>query len=359
MKRPVLTVGVIAAALVGVAVLVKPTAQTGEPSRTKGEPLAAELSPKAKEITAIEISQGTKTLRLSKDAAGWVLPDAGNYRAQTARVNDVLSALASLGKVEAMTSATERLGALDLAWPDERGAAKLVRVLAGEQPVAEVVIGKERFSPDAVFARLLGQDQAWKCTGSFRSTPELVAYIDRQLLGVPTGDIDRFTLGGVEFTRGDGATWSIAEVGAEPTLPPAQRESAQRTIPELASRLEIDDVRAARAHDEVKRVTLVSRSRTIDFDIAKDGNDLWLSASIERTPGQEEPTENAEQERVASLDKASAQWAGFEFKLPSWRATSLSALLFPAPPAAPTDAAGTTPPAPGTTPTIVPPASGR
>jgi hypothetical protein len=97
---------------------------------------------------------------------------------------------------------------------------------------------------------------------------------------------------------------------------------------------------------------VVSRSRAIDLDLAKDGNDLWMKVNVERVPEQPEPTDEVERDRVTALDKAGARCAGFEFKLPSWRATSLSAILFPPPPA-PADAER---PAPGTQPTIITPA---
>jgi len=352
MKHPILAISLLAAALVVVAILVKPTAETGEASATTREPLVSSLAPRAKDITAIELTQGTKTLRLRKDGDAWVLPDAGSFRAETVRVNEILAALASLERIEAMTSVKERLGELSLAWPDDQGAAKLVRVLAGDQPITEVVIGKERFSPEAQFARLLGESQAWKCSGTFRSALELVNYIDRQLMTLPSGDLDRFTLGGVEFTRGDGGAWTAAQVEPMAMLLETQRESAQRTIPELLSRLEIDDVRLAQEHPEHSVIRVISRSRGIDLDIAKDGNDLWLKVNVERIPEQPEPTEEIERDRVTALDKAGARCAGFEFKLPSWRATSLSAILFPPPPA-PT---GADQPAPGTQPTVISPA---
>lgn len=352
MKRPILAISVVAAALVVVAILVKPTAETGEAPTAKREPLVATLAPRSKEITGIELVQGSKTLRLRKDGDAWVVPDAGNFRAETVRVNEILAALAGLEKVEAMTSAKARLGELDLAWPDDRGAAKLVRVLAGEAPIAEVVIGKERFSPEAQFARLLAEDQSWKCSGTFRSTLELVNYIDRQLMTLPSGDLDRFTVGGVEFSRGEAGAWTTAQVEPVADLIETQRESAQRTIPDLLARLEIDDVRAAKDHAEHRAVRVVSRSRAIDLDIAKDGNDLWMKVNVERVPDQPEPTDEVERDRVTALDKAGTRCAGFEFKLPSWRATSLSAILFP-PPAAPANADQ---PAPGTQPTMISPA---
>ena len=352
MKRPILAISMVAAALVVVAILVKPTTETGESPSGKREALLARLAPRAKEISAIELAQGAKTLRLRKDGDGWILPDAGGFRAETVRVNEILAALASLEKVEAMTSVKERLGELSLAWPDDQGAAKLVRVLAGEAPIAEVVIGKERLSPEAQFARLLGESQAWKCSGTFRSTLELVNYIDRQLMTLPSGDLDRFTVGGVEFTRGDAGAWTAAQVEPAATLLETQRESAQRTIPELLSRLEIDDVRAAKEYPEHRLIRVLSRSRAIDLDIAKDGNDLWLNVNVERVADQPEPTEEVERDRVTALDKAGARCAGFEFKLPLWRATSLTAILFPPPPS-PESAQQ---PAPGTQPTVISPA---
>ena len=104
MKRPILAISVVAAALVVVAILVKPTAETGEAPTAKREPLVATLAPRSKEITGIELVQGSKTLRLRKDGDGWVVPDAGNFRAETVRVNEILAALAGLEKVEAMTA---------------------------------------------------------------------------------------------------------------------------------------------------------------------------------------------------------------------------------------------------------------
>ncbi|MBM4110530.1 MAG: DUF4340 domain-containing protein [Phycisphaerae bacterium] len=352
MKQPIIAISMVAAALVAVAILVKPTVESGETAAATREPLVPLLAPRARDITAIELTQGSKTLRLRKDGDVWTLPDAGSFRAQTARVNELLSALAGLETIEAMTSAKERLGELNLAWPDDQGVAKLARVLAGDAPIAEVVIGKERFSPDAQFARLLGESQAWKCSGTFRSGVDQVQYIDRQLMELAGGDIERFTAGGVEFTRGDNGAWTAAQVEPVAMLPETQRESAQRTIPEVLSRLEIEDVRAAKEHPEHRTVRVISRSRAIELDIAKDGDDLWVKVDVERLADQAEPTDAAEQARVKALDEAGARCAGFEFRLPSWRVTSLSAILFPAPPAP----ANADQPAPGTQPTVISPA---
>ncbi len=353
MKRPILTVVLLAAALVAVALLVKPKSDDGACLQMKDEPVIARLGERSKDITLIEVAQGTKSVSLLREGDHWVIPSTGNFTADSKRVNELLSGLASLEKVEPMTSVADRLGALQLAWPDDQGLAKLVRVMAGEQPIAEVVIGKESSRRDAQFARRLDETQAWKCTGRVNCAANLEHYIDRLLLTLPTAGVTSFTMGGVEFTRSEAGGWTAAVVADPPSLLDAQRESAQRTIPEWVSRLEIDEVRAAHEHTDSKRVSVASRARTIELTVSKDGTDLWCTVGVESTPGQSEPTDPVELERVTALDRAGERCAGFEFKLPSWRATSLSAILFPAP-AAPADPEQ---PAPGTQPTLIPPAN--
>ena len=187
-----MAIGVAAGAvgLVGVAFVLS-SRRDMTPERERGSALLPGLEAKAPEIGAVEVLRGNATVRLERQPDDrWTLVTNDGYPARAELVRALLVSVAGLTVDDRMTAKKERHGELGLAWPDDSGTSRLVRFLGkapGAAPVAEVVLGEERFAPDAVFARLPAQDQTWRTLGRVQVPADALAWIDRTLLSLPAG----------------------------------------------------------------------------------------------------------------------------------------------------------------------------
>lgn len=344
------TVAVVlgAAALVAAAWLLAgrkgPSAE-----RAPGAPFLAGLEARAGEIAAVEVQRGNATMRLERAGDGsWRLASSDGYPARGELVRAMLVSLAGLAVEDRMTAKKDRHGELGLAWPDPDGKARLVRFLPaapGAAPVAEVVVGEERFSPDAVFVRLPGQDQTWRTKGRVQVPADALAWVERTLFALPAGEtlearLDGITLRAPESAPGAApaapAAWEATVEDAEvPHWTEAQRESARTGLPSFLERLELDGVRRARA-DAAKEPKwspyFQTRTATVMLRGHKEADGTWFTVEVTPKPGAAPaaaPTREGDP-FVPDWPKLAAALAGWEFRMPQWKADTLARMRAPA-----------------------------
>ena len=355
-RQTAIRMAVAAAVLVGAAAWLSKSRGT-TPERERGAPMLPGLEARADEIGSVEMLCGNATVRLDRQPDGsWALATNDSYPARKELVRAMLVSIAGLTVDDRMTAKKERHGELGLAWPDPDGKARLVRFLSAKPdapPVAEIVIGEERFAPDAVFARLPGQDQTWRTLGRVQVPSDALGWVDRTLLSLPNGETQRLEFDGLTLASpaGDAApaagprpAWDASVADAERAAwADAQLESAKSGLPSFLERLEFDGVRRARADRATEpRWTVLAETKTASFALRgrEEGDGVWFTLTALPRPGftPPEPPKYEGDPHVPDWAKLDAACAGWEFKLPQWKADTLRRMR-EAPAAAPPDPA--------------------
>lgn len=341
MNRFLPILGVVAALLTLIAVWAVGDRIATSVRRAQGAMLP-DLATQANALTAIELEQGSNRIRLERGADDtWTLASRDHYPADFEQVRSLIVGLSQLQKDQMLTRKADRLGELNLAWPDPEGRARLVRLYASpEGAPLEVLLGQERIAPRCTYVRRLPDTQAWRCRGGVNSDVDVQRWMRRDMLSLPA---DQFLAAGwmgltVTPRPAGGATATgrsadlyQARVDGPETWTPAQAGAARAVLGEWMQRLEFDDVRAA------TRDFAPTPDRTLTFDVKgarvtllgqRQSDATWFRVRVEPRPGASEPTRN----RVSGDPWIPAWQAfersvqGWEYRLPAWREAQLERL---------------------------------
>lgn len=328
------------------------------PERPRGSAMLPALKERAEEIGAVEVLRGNSTVRLERNPDGsWIVATSESYPARNELVRALVASMGDLAIDEKMTAKKERHGELSLAWPDGSGKARLVRFLPKDPLapiVAEVVVGEERFSPDAVFVRQPDQDQTWRTRGRVQLPYEANGWIERTLLSLPADETTSVAFDGIAVSRpaepADAqpgmprAPWTAAVDDAERAgWSKEQEDSARMTLPSWFERLEFDAVRRARVDAAPERqwtVVAELRSATLTMAGHAEGDLVWVTLSAvprDGAPAAKAPEREGDPS-VPDWAKFTQRTSGWEYQLPSWKADTLRRLREA--PGAPDAAAG-------------------
>lgn len=349
--RTTTTIVILAGALVGAAWFMA-QGRGVAPERGRGEPVLPGLEAKAAQVGAVEVLRGNSTMRLERTTDGWVLASNDGYPARTELVRALVASLAALTLDERMTAKPERHAELGLAWPDEAGDSRLVRFLPtepGADPVAEIVIGEERFAPDSVFVRAPGEPQTWRARGRVQVPFEATAWLDRTILSLPNDETQAVMFDGITVSRpaaAEGAEpawrtpWESAVADEEKERwAEAQVEAARTTLPSFLERLEFEGVRRARA-DAAKEPVWTAAFRTTGATVTlrghREGEDTWFTLDALPVPGAAaRPAEREGDPFVPDWEAFNARHAGWEYRFPAWKTDALRRMREAEPAAAP------------------------
>jgi hypothetical protein len=312
-----------------------------------GVPFLPTLADKAASIDRAEIERGGKSLVLVRAGGGtdeWTLESRDGYPARFEELKGIVSGLATMRIDQRMTALPERHAELGLAWPDAAGRAARVRLLAGGEVVADVVVGDERANPRAQFARMADEPQTFRALGSIVVDTDTRRWVDAELLSLPEGEVDSVLVDGLEVkatVAADGAkSYAANEAGALVTAggfewTDLRKAAAVRSLPGWLARLELADVRKATegAVDPAISPTFDMVRGTLKVRAVRDGDGVWIS--FEATPKEGAPSaEEINARRKHAGDPFVPDWAefarkhaGWEYKLPAWKVTSLEEAL--------------------------------
>ena len=156
-KTLAIVLAVAAASVGGAYVALSRGTRTAE--FEPGAVFFADLGTKSGTVDRIELDRGGKRLELVRVGSQWTLATSDGYPARFEEIKGLVSGLAGLKGDQKMTARKERHAELALAWPDDAGRAARVRLLAGSDPVLDVVLGEERAKLEAQIGRLVGMGQ--------------------------------------------------------------------------------------------------------------------------------------------------------------------------------------------------------
>lgn len=299
-----------------------------------------ELSELANAVQAIELVQGDRTVNLERATDGtWKLASRDGYPADLELVRGLIVGLSQLQKDQALTRKPERHGELNLTWPDPEGRARLIRLYtASEGKPFEVIIGQERLMPRSSYLRRIGDDQAWRCRGGVNGDVDFQRWIRRDLLSLPQTEFLAARWLGFSVTPKPSAPstnrrpedFAVA-TDASTAWTPDQAKAARGVLPEWPSRLEFDDVRAAKpdfapAPDRTLVFTLKGAILTLEG--RKEESGTWFRLSVQPTPGATAPTKDPKpgDPWVPDWNAFAAKVKGWEYRMPDWREGQLERL---------------------------------
>jgi hypothetical protein len=338
----------VAAASVGGAYLALSKGRNAS-EIVRGEPFLPTITELAPKLVKIELERGKDRRELRKDGETWTLVTSDGYPVRFEEVKGLVAGLSSLKTDDRMTAKKERHGELGLAWtaetPDESGRGARVRLFTstdeGAAPDVDVVLGEERANPRAQFVRRFSEDQCWRVLGSVLVDIEPRRWVEAELLSIPEGEVRGVTFNGLTIAGTEGTDGRVTYAAVEPASPlaapgtiewtEARKEVAIRTLPNWLSRLELDDVRRAKGGtpDSALSASFDMVRGTLKVNAVRDGDSVWISFEAAPKDGAPSADEiNAKKKYpgdpfIPDWKAFAAKHAGWEYKLPAWKLTSL------------------------------------
>ena len=144
----------------------------------QGQELLAPGLEQMDKITSLTIARqsGTATVTL-KDGLWRSDADdlAGGFPLDPTRMKELLRSVARFTSSEPRTANPARHKTLQLAWPDPENKARRLTVYAGEQTVADLILGKRFRVPDPnTYVRLSDSDQTYPVSYTHLTLPTIL-----------------------------------------------------------------------------------------------------------------------------------------------------------------------------------------
>ncbi|GDY06472.1 hypothetical protein LBMAG51_12590 [Phycisphaerae bacterium] len=226
--------------------------------------------------------------------------------------------------------------------------------------------------PAGVYVSGNGDNQSWRCVGTLGaggdigSASSMSSWLFGPISDISADELQEVDFDGLKMTRKDGQ-WSVETPALvlqdaavqnppvqDPNAPPTdanpKRDAMKGTLPYLLSGFQPEDVRREKPEDllhpnQLSVILRIDAQHTVDARLWKEGDAIWVRLA----PG------DCTGEANEKLTKAAAQWTGWVFQMPSWRAGYLNPLFEaangPLAPSAPTAPEGSGLQAPPTAPT--------
>ena len=295
--------------------------------RVEGALLLPDLGRHEKALKSVEIAQGEKRLTLERTGEAWSIKERAGYPASAERVRALLNILAKAELIEPKTSSKDRHKQLELEPPAEKDAkSRGIRIFDDKgKPLADVVLGKARYDAfgsgkGGVYVRRASETQTWLATGDPKGAADLKDWASTTVFETDSAKIARLTLEhpGDEplvIEKGDGKEQKFKL----DKMPEGKKLKQGVTIDQIAqgfTSVEMEDVRklsATPAGDKVSVLKLtVDGGLAVTFRLTRDGDATWLSL-----------TAAGDGDAKKSADDINAKAAGWEFKVPQWKADQI------------------------------------
>lgn len=325
--------GLTLAALVSLALaaVVHSRADSWSTGAATGIKLLPSLQRDMARLSTITMKQGPLSITLERKGEAWSLKDRGGYPVQGERVRALLLRLADAELVDRKTRNPDRFALLELEDLAAKDAKSRLLSLADDKakPLAELLIGKrsvEQFGAGkgGTYVRRPAEKETWLVNSEIEINPAVNQWVDTtifeaQIAQVKQVDID---LGGEKFSvlRASGKPANKDAYAFAGGLPDGKKLKSDYTLEDLVNafaRVELEDVRkpvapAAGAAAPMTAVYEMENGAKITMRVRSDGDARW--AVVEAS---------GEGEAKAVADAVNAKAAGWEFRLPSWKAEQI------------------------------------
>lgn len=299
----------------------------------QGQELLAPGLEQMDKITSLTIARqsGTATVTL-KDGLWRSDADdlAGGFPLDPTWMKELLRSVARFTSSEPRTANPARHKTLQLAWPDPENKARRLTVYAGEQTVADLILGKRFRVPDPnTYVRLSDSDQTYLCRGDVQQATDVAGWIPEAAPRIAEDEIAWVTHDGLRLEPDEAAAedaeskdvgsneeensnpaWSATVTDSERAdrWTDAELLQARQTLPTWMSTLEIEKVQrwapgTFEALDDVHITYGLKSGGTIQVTVHRDDEDhYWV-----RLLAVDAPAVEAESDDLAVLASAHAR----------------------------------------------------
>ena len=300
---------------------------------------APQLSAGLNDVTAIRVLTGGDNLvadiRRNNDA--WLVHNADNYPAKVGALRELLITLSEAEIVEATTAIEAnyaRLGVRNISMAE---AAGIEIQIDGLSESFAIILGNSS-SGNTNFARLTGQEQSWRISGTHSPASTTLDWLDRTLMDISANDVLS-----IEIVHGDEETllvnkaaagFELAGLNGSEILSPGVLDNLAGAL----SNLKFDAVMPASdlSDDNLARIA-VRTINGIDVNVAaaKAEEDIWLTfavifnpestiiapsddenAAVANAPAAEDASTANAQVQSEQLSKRLTGWA---YKIPTFK----------------------------------------
>jgi hypothetical protein len=294
--------------------------------RIAGAKLLPALATGKAEVATIVITQGGNTLTLESKDGRWSLKERSGYPADVEKIRALLVKLAQAELIEAKTRKPDRYAMLELEDPAGKDAkSRSVRLVdSNGGAIADVIVGKRRWDAfgsgkSGTYVRTAGDPQTWLANAEFDVSADVKAWIKPNVFETESAKISRLTIEipgeePLRIERGGGADSKHTFVG----LPEGKKlkdASAADSVLRAASSIAAEDIRRIEAmpSEGVNSVSFTtSEGLEVMMRLRKDSEATWLSLSA-----------SGHGDAKSTADGINAKTAGWEFKVPSYKADAL------------------------------------
>jgi Domain of unknown function (DUF4340) len=324
------------AVLVAIAIVVLSSGDRGVSRVAPGQPAFPMLAARLGDVASVTVSRDGTTMTLIRDGDSWLVAEKGNYRANAAKISQIVRAMADLTLVEPKTQNPDLYPRLEVEDPGNGKSALVAVKDKSGGDLAQAIVGKRRYDRlgagnDGVYLRKPGEAQTWLARGTLDPSGDPASWLDRQVIDIPEKKIAKVTLiqpdgGKLVISRSaPEAKFAVEEAPADAKFKSESATSGPATALET---LDLDDVKPAGElkvpdKDVVTASFTTFDGLTVDLRLVERDKSNWIAISATGSG----PAE-AEAEKIE--DKVS-HWS---YAIPAYKAnllkTKLADLIEPA-----------------------------
>lgn len=324
------------AVLVAIAIVVLSSGDRGVSRVAPGQPAFPMLAARLGDVASVTVSRDGTTMTLIRDGDSWLVAEKGNYRANAAKISQIVRAMADLTLVEPKTQNPDLYPRLEVEDPGNGKSALVAVKDKSGGDLAQAIVGKRRYDRlgagnDGVYLRKPGEAQTWLARGTLDPSGDPASWLDRQVIDIPEKKIAKVTLiqpdgGKLVISRSaPEAKFAVEDAPADAKFKSESATSGPATALET---LDLDDVKPAGElkvpdKDVVTASFTTFDGLTVDLRLVERDKSNWIAISATGSG----PAE-AEAEKIE--DKVS-HWS---YAIPAYKAnllkTKLADLIEPA-----------------------------
>jgi hypothetical protein len=321
---------VSAVASLVLAAVVHTRADSWSSGVASGAKLLPSLQRDMPRLATITLKQAAQQVTLERKGEAWSLKDRGGYPVQGERVRALLLRLADAELVDRKTRNPERFSLLELEDPAARDAKSRLLALADDKGrvMAELIVGKksvEQFGAGkgGTYIRRPAEKETWLVNSEIEVNPAVNQWVDTTIFEAQIAQVKR-----VEVDLGTEKVVVTREAGKPANkdayslvgMPEGRKLKSDYTLEDLVNafaRVELEDVRkaapaAAGASAPMTATYEMENGGRIVMKVTSEEGARW--ASVEAT---------GDGDAKAAADAINARAAGWQFRLPSWKAEQI------------------------------------
>lgn len=323
-----LSVTVAALASVAVAVGVYTAGNQWVSNSESGQAAFPLLEQRLNDVASLEITQGGKVLKISRQGENWVAQEPYGYAVKDESIRSFVVALSQARLVEPKTRKSGKYALLGLGDPDDKEAeAKRIRLLDRDgKEIVTGILGRKRYNAfgsgkAGTYVRKPDDPQTWLASLDVKATPDISDWVEREFFKTEKKKIVSVTIehSGEEpvvVTKKEGSEDDFVFKGLSKDAKLKKSGPKAETIAEAFTDIKLDDLRklGAKPSSEEQSVAYLETDEglKVTFRLREDGSDRWITVDA-----------SGSGDAGKTAQELNARVKNWEFKIPDWKADNL------------------------------------